>query len=166
MNSPVTMSLKQVPRYVGMVLMTCMIGYVLKPSGLAGAEVGRLLGSVCLSWANDCFPIFSHDFSPDCFPMMIMRMFWNEDCLLGKGLFPMMILPIFPQIVSPWWCFGMMLVRMSWMFSPKWLEWWCYRILIPSGYWLMMFVMMLVMNLSNVSIPCGHPPKLVIIFKI
>ena len=89
------MSLKQVPRYVGMVLMTCMIGYVLKPSGLAGAEVGRLLQSVLLVLENKSFQFF-----PSFFRMM---MFWNdasED-----------VLDVFPKM------FDMM---MFWNSDPQW----------------------------------------------
>ena len=80
-----------------MVLMTCMIGYVLKPSGLAGAEVGRLLREVFwLSWEEKSFQI-----SPVFFPMM---MFWNdayED-----------LLDVFPKM------FHMM---MFWTSDPQWL---------------------------------------------
>ena len=79
-----------------MVLMTCMIGYVLKPSGLAGAEVGRLLASVLVVLGKN-----PSNFSPVFFPMM---MFWNdayED-----------VLDVFPKV------FDMMMLSNS---DPQWL---------------------------------------------
>lgn len=113
MNSPVAMSLKQVPRYVGMVLMTCMIGYVLKPSGLAGAEVGRLLREVFwLSWEEKSFQI-----SPVFFPHDDVL----EWCLWGSfGCFPPNVsyddvLDFWSPVAIEWWCL-----------------WWCWWWIYPT----------------------------------